>query len=107
MIINENILAVPMLSRDKILGVLGVFKNGEAGYFTKDDRDIALFLSAQASVALDNANLILDQEILFLESMMTLAKILDERDKFTPGHSRRVVDISVQIGQEIGFTEKE
>ncbi len=104
---SDEVLAIPLQSKDKTLGVLGVLKNGESDYFSEADREIATFITSQASMALDNAELLLDLEILFLESMKSLAKILDERDKYTHGHSRRVKDIAVRIGKQMGFDEKE
>lgn len=105
--LSEEVLAIPLQNKGKTLGVLGVFKNSESDHFSEADRDIATFLTSQASIAIDNAELLLDLEILFLESMKSLAKILDERDNYTHGHSRRVSRISVGLGKEIGFDDKE
>ncbi|MBD3289026.1 HD domain-containing protein [candidate division KSB1 bacterium] len=105
--LRENILAIPMRSNARILGVLSVLKNSDSGNLSDDDRDVAAYLCTQASMALNNAELTLDLEIYFLESMKTLAKIIDERDKFTHGHSRRVSRIAVLIGQKMGLAERD
>ena len=41
---------------------------------------------------------------LFLNSMETLVFALEAKDKYTAGHSRRVTQIAVAIGEEIGLT---
>ncbi|MFZ5519378.1 MAG: HD domain-containing phosphohydrolase [Candidatus Zhuqueibacterota bacterium] len=103
--LGNSALAVPMLSKEKILGVLSLFKNGRSLGFTEADKDVAAILTSQASIALDNAELILDLEILFLESMKSLAKTLDERDPFTHGHSHRVSKLARAIGQLMELSE--
>ena len=40
---------------------------------------------------------------LFLNSMETLVFALEAKDKYTAGHSRRVTEIAVSIGEEIGL----
>lgn len=105
--LGNSAMAIPMLSKEKIMGVLSLFKNGQSVGFTEADKDIAAILTSQASIALDNAELILDLEILFLESMKSLAKTLDERDPFTHGHSHRVAKISRAIGNIMQLSEHE
>lgn len=105
--LGKTMLVIPMQSKGKTFGVLSLFKNAKSSNFTEADRDIALLLTSQASIALDNAELILDYEILFLESMKSLARTLDERDPFTHGHSHRVSKLAVAIGQAMGLSEKE
>ncbi|MBN2012007.1 response regulator [candidate division KSB1 bacterium] len=100
-------LAVPLQTKQKHFGVLSLFKQNEVAGFSEADRDIAAILAAQASIALDNAELLLDYEILFLESMSSLVKALDERDPYTHGHSIRVGKISVAIGRQMGIPENE
>jgi response regulator RpfG family c-di-GMP phosphodiesterase len=44
-----------------------------------------------------------DMRNLFLNSMETLVFALEAKDKYTAGHSRRVTQIAVAIGEEIGL----
>jgi len=104
-ILGKTMLAIPMRSNGKILGILSIFKNGGSGPFTESDREIASILTSQASIALDHAELILDHEILFLESLKSLAKIIDERDPYTHGHSHRVSKIAVELGEIMSLSE--
>lgn len=78
-----------------------------ASEFSDADLDGAILLANQASVALRNADLVLDLEILFLETMKSLAEMLDARDTYTHGHSLRVAQLSVSIGKVLGLSEQE
>ena len=44
---------------------------------------------------------------LFFKSITSLAQALEARDKWTRGHSKRVAEISVKIGEEIGLSRED
>lgn len=50
-------LAVPMLGRGRVMGVLSLFRDGEDTPFTQDDLDTVRSFAAQASVAIENVML--------------------------------------------------
>jgi HD-GYP domain-containing protein (c-di-GMP phosphodiesterase class II) len=43
----------------------------------------------------------------YLETIVALANSIDSKDAYTRGHSQRVGDISMEIGRELGLTERE
>lgn len=99
-------LAVPLCTKSKIKGVLSLRKNpGE--WFSEADVEVAMILAAQAAVALENSELELEREILFLETIKSLAATVDERDPSTAGHSQRVARIAVQIGSAMGLAQQD
>jgi signal transduction histidine kinase len=51
-----SLLGVPLITKDKVVGVLEVI-NKQAGEFTDDDEDLMQVLGAQAAVAIENARL--------------------------------------------------
>lgn len=54
---TESILGVPLKVRDKVIGVLEVINKKTEEGFNQDDIQIATTLSAQASIAIENARL--------------------------------------------------
>lgn len=52
----NSLIAVPLISRDQCVGVLEVF-NKKEGVFDKEDEGILMALGAQAAVAIENARL--------------------------------------------------
>lgn len=42
----------------------------------------------------------------YLETIVALANSIDSKDPYTRGHSQRVGDLSVEIGRELGMTER-
>ena len=51
-----SLLGVPLITKDKVVGVLEVI-NKQVGVFTDDDEDLMQVLGAQAAVAIENARL--------------------------------------------------
>ncbi len=53
----RSILCLPLVSKGKVLGVLNIINKPEGGRFTEEDLHLAQAFAAQASIAIDNANL--------------------------------------------------
>lgn len=53
---TRSLLGVPLITKDKVVGVLEVI-NKQGGDFTDDDEDLLQVLGAQAAVAIENARL--------------------------------------------------
>ena len=66
------------------------------------------YMSAQLSeYDKENKSLFLDLQRGYVETIRALANSIDAKDPYTRGHSQRVGDISVEIGRELGLTERE
>src|SRR5439155_11823863 len=60
---------------------------------------------AEQNEALEEANRLLMERS--TEAMEALSATVDARDEYTAGHSRRVREISLAIGRELGMCEEE
>ncbi len=108
---SENTLmastvAVPLRTKNRFKGILSLY-NKENEPFSRADFDVASILANQAAIALENTELLQDLERLFLETIKSLATTLDEKDPYTHGHSLRVSQISVEIGERMGFSTEQ
>lgn len=98
------VLCVPITLRGKPLGVvfLANYKSGHA--FTADHRNLVTELAAQAAVAIDNARLFQDREVVILQSLEAFAAAVDARDPYTAGHSSRVAEYSLTIARQMSYS---
>jgi signal transduction histidine kinase len=55
--VTRSILAVPLIRREKIIGALEVLNKVDGKAFSQDDLDLLTTLAAQAAVAIENARL--------------------------------------------------
>ena len=71
-ITTTSLLGVPLVTKDKVIGVLEVI-NKRPGEFTDDDEDLLQVLGAQAAVAIENTRLFLqsDQVAEFVHELHT------------------------------------
>ena len=60
---TESMLAIPLITKDKIVGALEAINKRE-GDFTSDDEDLLLVLGAQAAVAIENTHLFQQSDLI-------------------------------------------
>lgn len=101
----NSFLSVPLTAKNKIIGVLIVSnREGHPHIFTKDDKKLLMTLANHVSIALLNARLYKDLEDLFLSTIKSLAAAVDAKDRYTHGHSERVMKYSVAITKRMGLS---
>lgn len=104
---TRAILAVPLVSRGRVIGVLQLLNPVGRERFDDDDlRRMRLFAGPLAH-ALENAKLYAAQQRIFLETVTALAEAVEKRDPYTGGHLQRVVAYSLVLGQELGLSVEE
>jgi putative nucleotidyltransferase with HDIG domain len=73
----------------------------------QDDLNQARQLADQVSVALSNAQLIEELDLLNWGTLTALARTVDAKSPWTAGHSERVTDLALKIAEVMGFTPDE
>jgi len=104
--ITKNILCVPVLSRNEIIGVIQAL-NKKDGLFSKRDLELLTSLSDQIAIALENASLHEELKKTFIQVVESLAEAIEKRDPYTGGHTKRVVKYSLMIADEMGLSSEE
>ncbi|HLF57521.1 MAG TPA: HD domain-containing phosphohydrolase [Thermoanaerobaculia bacterium] len=104
---THAVLAVPLVSRGRVVGVLQLLNTDGRGGFTEEDlRRMRLFAGPLAH-ALENARLFARLEATFVESVTALAEAVERRDPYTGGHLLRVVAYSVLLGDDLDLPPDE
>lgn len=102
--VTKNIICVPVIAKDKILGVLEAI-NKRDGKFDKGDLEVFVALANQVAIAIENSNLYHELKETFYETAEALAETIEMRDPYTGGHTRRVMNYSLSIGMELGLSK--
>jgi HD-GYP domain-containing protein (c-di-GMP phosphodiesterase class II) len=99
-------MACPLLARGRVLGVLDA-EGEEPGCF--DEASFVLFstFASQAAIAIRNAQMLERQQMIYYQTISSLANALEARDAYTRGHSERVTGLAVQIGERLGLKTEE
>lgn len=60
---TSNLMGVPLITKDKVIGVLEVLNKGQ-GAFTETDEDLLTVLGAQAAIAIENTRLFQQSDLI-------------------------------------------
>jgi putative nucleotidyltransferase with HDIG domain len=109
----RNYLAVPLVAKGQLKGVLEIFHRS----LLQPDEDWLAFLdmlALQTAIALDNAGLFENLDRSNAELLLAYdttiegwARALDLRDHETEGHSRRVTELTVRLAEQAGASERD
>lgn len=104
---SKSILCVPLLIKDRLIGVVeAVNKIGEEG-FSQDDLELLQAMANQEAIAIENARLYEDLKDLFFNTIKALVITIEAKDPYTHGHSERVMIYSQAIAQELNLSNDE
>jgi HD-GYP domain-containing protein (c-di-GMP phosphodiesterase class II) len=100
---TRAILAVPLLARGAVIGVVQLLNPVDRDHFTAGDVWRMRQFAAILAPTLQNARLYAAQRRQFFNMVTALAETLEKRDPYTGGHVRRVVGYSLLLGAEMGL----
>ena len=100
------LISVPLIQKDKIIGVLSIY-NAEVGKYTPEDVKLLAMFASQAAIAIENARLFEQAETGYLNTIRTLSNIIDAKDSQTFGHSERVMENCMYIADILKLPENE
>ena len=103
---KDSIMAAPLLSKDKVFGVIVICDKVSNEPFNKDDIVLFSNVTAQISIAVENYELNQDAEKTYLETITALAVAVEARDRYSKGHLDRVADYVECLGKAMKLDEE-
>lgn len=100
---TESEIYIPLNFSDELLGFIAIQKKGKDFFYAKEEYDVFCEFSRQASIALANAIAYENLKKTYLGTVETLTCTIEAKDKYTRGHSERVMRLSVEIAKEMGM----
>lgn len=102
----SSMMCAPLRIKDNVIGVINLSSQEPANY-TAEDLKLLSSLTLQAAAAIENARLYDNLKDSFLTAVNTLAETIEKRDPYTGGHTNRVMEYSLAIGQIFGLSDRE
>ena len=102
----RNSLVLPLAARDRLVGVIQVANKcmtSLGSRYSPEDLDLLKILSSQVAFVIQNADLFQNLQQAYIDTLGALTTAIDAKDSYTHGHSKRVTEFSVLLGQEIGL----
>ena len=103
---TKSLAVIPLSTAEKQLGVLAL-NSFEGDAFDEDQRMLFSTFGTQAAIALANSRLYQNLENVVVGVVLSLTTALEAKDPYTKGHSKRVSEYSVAIGEEMGLDQTE
>lgn len=103
----EEHIIIPLTMREHLLGVLEVDKHLNTGHFTKANIDYLSILANQAAIAIEN-NLLMDgMKKSYINTIQSLALMIEAKSPYTKGHLEGVSHIAMQLGRKLKLSNAE
>jgi putative nucleotidyltransferase with HDIG domain len=103
----RSAMCAPLVNRGKVLGVIYVDSTDRTHLYSKDDLALLAAMALKAGTCLDNARLYDDLRNLFYNTVETLVRAIQARDKYTSGHSARVSRYALLVADKLGLTTRQ
>jgi HD-GYP domain-containing protein (c-di-GMP phosphodiesterase class II) len=103
---RRSVLCVPIKLKERVLGTIELTNRRGGETFSLDDLEMLQSIANQAAVAIENANLYRDVQRSYLETVLALVQAVEEKDRYTRGHSERVTAFSVKLASAMHLTPR-
>jgi len=97
----------PSVPGPEVLAVLNVCEKKEGIQFTEGDLKTLSIVANHAAAAIDNVRLIRNIEEAHLDTLQSMALLLEVKDSYTHGHSQRVREYSKLAARKLGLSDKD
>lgn len=95
----NSLMVCPILGKTKVVGAIVVVDKEFGEEFYSNDSKLLMAISSQAGLAIENAFLYAELEALLVGSIRCLVKALEATSYWTAGHTERVTEYAMGIGQ--------
>ncbi len=104
---TRSILSVPLEYKGEIIGVVQLLNKRSEYGFNDEDVNKVKAMAIPISTALINARMYNELSNIFFETSLALAEAIEKRDYYTAGHTKRVMEYSLMVADELGFSEED
>lgn len=99
----RDAICVPLSTKNDVIGVVSMC-NRLGGTFSQRELGLLSSIADQAAIYIENAFLFTEIRELSLDVITTLVQAIEAKDRYTRGHSVRVTELALQVGQELGLS---
>src|SRR5665648_338603 len=88
-----------------VIGIINLNRKVDAEPFTEDDLKLLSTIAHEAATAIERVSLYQELHKSYLNTINTIAKIVETRDPYTSGHQKRVAKLACAIAEEMSLPQ--
>jgi len=104
--VTRSLMTVPLVLKGKSIGAIQAVNKRGGRLFNQEDLDLFRAIADSAALAVNNAQLLAELQTSYDLTLDALSAALDLRDRETEGHSRRVVEYTARLAEQIGLDKQ-
>lgn len=104
--VTRSLMTVPLVLEDRSIGAIQAVNKRGGLLFDQEDLDLFRAIADSAALAVSNAQLVAELQNSYDLTLEALSAALDLRDRETEGHSRRVVEYTTRLAEQIGLDKE-
>jgi putative nucleotidyltransferase with HDIG domain len=100
---RKTLICAPLLVKNEIIGTITVVNKQNHSIYTTEELELLNTIAAQAGIAIKNAQLYDEQQIIYMNTIHALVSAIEASDSMTRGHSERVTRFSVELARKLAI----
>ncbi len=101
----KKTLLLPVEIRGVILGVVAIFRKGNDP-FSSFEVSLATLLARHLGTVIENSKLHEEVKSNYFNTLRAVINAVESKDRYRKGHSERVTEIALSIGDKIGLSKR-
>lgn len=100
---RRTAISAPIMIRDELIGVISLINRKNMMPFTEEERTLLATIASETAMAIHNALLLEKIQRSYFSMVQSLIVAVESKDMYTRGHSERVTQYSLLIGEQMGL----
>ncbi len=100
---RRTAISAPIMIRDELIGVISLINRKDQIPFTEEERTLLATIASETAMAIHNALLLEKIQRSYFSMVQSLIVAVESKDMYTKGHSERVTQYSLLIGEQMGL----
>ena len=100
---RKTLICAPLLVKNEIIGTITVVNKQNHSVYTTEELELLNTIAAQAGIAIKNAQLYDEQQIIYMNTIHALVSAIEASDSMTRGHSERVTRFSLELARKLAI----
>ncbi len=101
----ERVFVLPIRVRDVKLGTIAFFRKGRDD-FSEAEKEFIHVVSTHLGTAIENSSLHEEVKKNYFNTIRALVNAIEEKDRYTRGHSERVTRLALAMGEKARLSKK-